>query len=247
MMDRRSESEIWISSYDTPFTDDDLVLPMTGERRYPTTEEFRETVERIVDEPVRFVETGYGCSCHVTGVDDAGGTSFAAIDVDRRVPQVYFDAAAARGRDAVARTRRRASVAYVIESLLEDSERVADYVAAHRVSHAPQVVPDGGTCVETTTRGGRHDDDVAWLREAVFSRCQYLHGGQREAGRPDRDGRLTDLLGAFERDPLSNDKLGQQFGWRAATRPSRGPDLALELLLVESHAQVVSALGGETS
>lgn len=218
---------------------------MSVDRTYPTADELRETVERVVDEPVRFVETGYGYSCHVTDVGESSGTSFVAIDADRTVPQVYFDAAAARGRDRIADAQQCASVAYVIESLLSNPSRVADYVDTHRAGYRTRVVADGGTCVSTTARTGlRPEADTAWLREAFLARCQYLHGDRPSGhtGGPRRGGRITDLLEEFERDPLSNDKLGQQFGWRVGTRASRGPDLALELLVLESHEQVVSAL-----
>lgn len=212
------------------------------EQGYPSAEGIRATVETVADGPVECTETGYGYSCHVADVDSAAGTTFVAIDANRQVPQVYFDAAAARGRRVVSDAQRGVSFAYVIERLLSGSAIVEEYLRTHRERYAAPMVTDGG--LQTGEVSGHPLEDPTtqlqpWLRAAYHRRCQYLHRRRAE-----RDGGpLTAMLEAFERPPLTNDKLGQQFGWRMAAREAREvPDLALELVVFASHRQVRDAL-----
>lgn len=239
-------TEIGISSNDTALTVHPFRPSMCAlERGYPTADALLSAVETVTGGDVRAAETGYGYSCHVTDVESTAGTSFVAIDADRTVPEVYFDAAAARGRRVVTDAQRGASFAYVIESLLGDGGLVDDFVSTHQGRYAAPMVADGGTRADGEASGmpvPTHSSALeSWLREEFHDRCQYLHA--RRASR--NGGPLTAMLDAFDRDPLTNDKLGQQFGWRIASpRADRWPDPAIDLVVFASFRQVRDALQG---
>lgn len=209
-------------------------------RRFPAGEDVRRHLEIVLPDDVAVHETGYGYSCHVGGTD---GGSFLAIDADRSHPQVYFDPASARGRDVVAKAQRRHAVNYVMEAVVASPRAAAAHVRRHadrlarrrdRADDEPSVptvlpadgvsrTPDGQTLVEN-------------FRDAMHHRGQYLHGRGLD--------RTTEkALSAYRRDPLTNDKLGRQFGWRMGVRRvDTGPDVALEFVAAASHAQVADAL-----
>lgn len=214
--------------------------------RGPSGTELRDTVE---SEPrVEFSETCYGFACHVAHVDGPGGTSFLAIDVDRRTPEVYFDAAAARGRDPISNSRECCSPAHVIDDVLLNPAATRRYLS----SRSPSSLRADGGAVQRNGDGpgGTGGDDLTeanpsespWterLRRAYYSRCQYLHGDADRA----RVGAESTRLDEFRRPALHNDRLGQQYGWRMSVTPAdRWPDLPLELVIRASHRQVVEAL-----
>lgn len=209
-------------------------------RRYPAGEDVRTHVETVLPDGVVVHETGYGYSCHVGRAD---GGSFLAIDADRSHPQVYFDPASARGREAVASAQPRHAVNYVLEAVVAAPQAAAAHVRRHADRLArrrrraeddpsvPTVLPTGGV-----PRAPDGEALVGNFRDAMHHRGQYLHGC-------DLDRTTEKALSAYRRDPLTNDKLGRQFGWRMGVRRvDTGPDLALEFVAAASYNQVAEAL-----
>lgn len=209
-------------------------------RRFPAGENVRRHLETVLPDGVAVHETGYGYSCHLRGAD---GGSFLAIDADRSHPQVYFDPASARGRDVVANAQPRHALNYVLEAVVASPRAAAAHVRRHadRLARRRERADDQPSVPTVLSRDGvsRTPDGerlVENFREAMYHRGQYLHG--RTLDRP-----TEKSLTAYRRDPLTNDKLGRQFGWRMGVRRvDTGPDVALEFVAGASHAQVADAL-----